>query len=278
MKILLLRSLSSRPWVPAYNDPPPPPPPPAPVDPPVDPPVEPPANPDDDKPTISKAQMNKIVQERLGREQKKAAEEKQKVIERLTQLERAKGLSDKERGDLATQIEDLKTSMLTKEQQAELTRKKLEGELTGKLKEVESRAEKNWRLYEGSTITREITDAAAKHDAFRASQVVKHLRDITQLVEDKDPETSQGLGTYTPRVKFPDTKDGKPITLDLTVEEAVRRMKDLPEEYGNLFKSGVAGGLGGSSGAGGAADDGTPPSDPVKYRAWREKQKKLGKL
>lgn len=271
MKILLVKTLS---WAPVYNDPPADPP----VDPPADPPVDPPVNPEDDKPTISKAQMNKIVQERLDRATKKAGEEKQKVIDRLSQLEKAKGLSDKERNDLSTQIEELKTSMLTKEQQGELTRKKLEGELTGKVKDAETRAEKNWRLYETSTIQREITDASVKHEAFRPSQIVKHLGELTQLVEDKDGETGQGLGKYTPRVKFPDTKDGKPITLDLTVDEAVKRMKDLPDEYGNLFKSGVAGGLGSSSGAGGGADDALPPSDPVKYRSWREKQKKLGKL
>lgn len=237
-------------------------------------------DPGDEKPTISKTQMNKIVEERLAKEKKKSEEEKKKVIDQLTVLQNAKGIGDKEKGDLQTQIDDLKNSLLTKEQLAAQEKKKLETELTKKVQDADARAKKNWELYEKSTIHREITDAAVQHKAYRPSQIVKHLTDMTNLTEDKDPETGVALGTYTPKVKFPDVKDGKPITLDLTVGEAVKRMKDLPDEYGNFFISDVTGGLGGSGGTGGtgAGADDTPPTDAEKYRKWREKQKKAGKL
>ena len=37
----------------------------------------------------------------------------------------------------------------------------------------------------------------------------------------------------------------------MTPEEAIKRMKQLPETYGNLFKSGVVGGIGAASATGG---------------------------
>ena len=168
--------------------------------------------------------------------------------------------------------------MLTKEQQSELAKKKLESELTSRIKEADAKAEKNWNLYQDATIKRSITDAAMSNEAFRPKQIVTVLEKLTHLVEDKD-EDGKGLGTYTPRVKFPDVKEGKPVTLDFTVDEAVRRMKDLPDEYGNLFKSGVSGGLGGNSGSGGSGNnDATAPTDPAKYRQWRDRQRKAGAL
>lgn len=255
---------------PVVTDPPPvvTDPPPVVTDPPVTPPV------DDDKPTISNKKMNAIV----AAEKRKFQEQQQQTIKQLETLQKAKGLSDKEKDGLASQIEDLKNSMLTKEQLAAKEREKLQNEHREKLTEQQQKAEKNWKLYEESTIKRSIVDAASTNDAYRASQIVEILEKKTQLVEDKDGD-GRGLGTFTPHVKFPDTKDNKPIILDLTVEEAVKRMKDMPDEFGNLFKSGVVGGLGGSGGTGGGgATDKEAPADPEKFRIWREKQKKLGKL
>lgn len=42
-------------------------------------------------------------------------------------------------------------------------------------------------------------------------------------------------------VDFPETspKTGKPVTVEKTPEEAVKRMKELPGTYGNLFVSGA---------------------------------------
>ncbi len=268
---MIIKFRLAKTWTPVYADDPPAPKPPEtpPPTPPADPPVE------DDKPTISQKKLNDI----LAIERKKHQDQQQKAIDQLEQAKKAKGLSDKEKTDLAAQIDDLKNSLLTKEQLAAQEKKKVQEELSGKVKAEQERADRNWKLYESSTIQREITDAAVEHEAFRPSQLIRHLKDQTSLVEDKDPESGQTLGTYSTRVKFPDVKDGKPITLDLTVKEAVKRMKDLPEEYGNLFKSGVSGGLGGSNGSGlGGGNDSEPPADPAKYRAWREKQKKSGKL
>jgi len=269
-----MKRLWKKPWLCVHADgdvtplpaPANPPPPPKTADPPV---VDP-----EDAPTISQKKLNAV----LAEEKRKFQETQKKQLEQLQELERSKGLSDKEREQLSKQIEDLKTSVMTKEQLAAKEKEKLQSELSAQIKAEKERADKAWQLYTESTIERAITDAAARNEAFRPSQVVTFLVGKTHLVEDKDG-SGNSTGTFTPRVKFPDVKDGKPIVLDLTVEEAVKRMKDLPDEYGNLFKSGVAGGLGGTSGVDGGSGAGQgPPEDPEAYRKWRENQRKMGKL
>jgi len=226
---------------------------------------------DEDKPTISQKKLNDL----LAAERKKGNEEKQKVIDQLEQLKKAKGLSDEERKQLQTQIEEHKNSMLTKEELAAKERKALESRHKSELEAATARGDKFWNLYQKSVFDTEITSAAVKHDAFRPNQIINVLGPLTSMVEDRD-DNGNPTGTYTPRVKFPTMKDGKRIELDLSVEAAVKHMKDTPDEWGNYFKSGVVSGLGGSSGSGssgGSGDSSKPPTDPAKYRAWREKNK-----
>jgi hypothetical protein len=70
-------------------------------------------------------------------------------------------------------------------------------------------------------------------------------------------------------------KEGKEIELNLTVNEAVKRMKQI-ERYGNLFEGDKKGGTGGSGSSGG----GTGKSDMAKLAAdtdqagYREARKK----
>jgi hypothetical protein len=102
---------------------------------------------------------------------------------------------------------------------------------------------KQWeRRYKDSTISRALKDAAISQGAFNADQVVALLRDMTSLVEITDKATGQHSGQFKTVVDFPETdpKTGKAITMRRTPEEAVRRMKELPEAYGNLFTSSTA--------------------------------------
>ena len=86
-------------------------------------------------------------------------------------------------------------------------------------------------------------------------------------------EDGKPTGDYEPRVAFPDKdKDNKPLTLDLTVAEAVKRMKEL-EKYGNLFEGGKKSGLGGtgSQTKGSNVDiSEVAKKDPAKYRELRK--------
>lgn len=226
----------------------------------------PPTPPAGDK-TFTQADVDRVVSERVNREKKVYQTEKEKLVGQLQELESAKGLSDEERTTLGSKIEELQSSMMTKEELAAKERKKLEEKATSDIKAAKDEVTKWQSLYTSSTIERAITDAAASAEAFRPGQIVALLKPTTRLVEED--------GQLVTKVKF-DTKDkdGKSIQLDLTVDQAIKQMKELPTEYGNLFKSGVTPGLGGAGSAGegaGEVDLMKLAKDPAKWIAWREK-------
>jgi len=129
--------------------------------------------------------------------------------------------------------------------------------------------------YETSTIERAIIDAAVINDGFSPSQFVRHLTPDTRLVEEVD-ENGAGKGTYVPRVKLPDVdKDGKAVVLDLSPGEAVKRMKEQVDLYGNMFKSNVNGGIGGTGPTGVTRTPKFDEMSPAAYADWRKKHKDL---
>ncbi|KKK45456.1 hypothetical protein LCGC14_3165440, partial [marine sediment metagenome] len=129
----------------------------------------------------------------------------------------------------------------------------------------------SWKkLFTNSTIERSITDAAASSNAFSPRQIVAILGRDTQLVEVLDSE-GKPTGSLEPKVRFSDKdKEGKPVTLELSPDEAVKRMREM-DEYLNLFRGDGAGGAGLRSQPGGKKPDlKNLAQDPV---AWRKARK-----
>ena len=100
------------------------------------------------------------------------------------------------------------------------------------------------QLFEESTISRAIADAAAKHEAYDVGQFVALLSPKTKIVE----EVSSGgekTGNLVPKVEIEQKNEaGEIVTLLKTPEGAIEGMKDDVERYGNLFRSNVTRGIG----------------------------------
>jgi hypothetical protein len=201
----------------------------------------------------------------LAEEKKKTRGQTENLIKELEVLKKSKGLSEQEKVTLSQKIDELNNQLLTKDQLLEKERSKLQREHT-EIIQKERDEKENWRnRYTESTIIRSIVDAASDAGAYNTEQIVALLKSNARLVEDTDSE-GNSIGTFTPRVKFRDTdKDGKPVTLDLSIEEAVKRMKDLPEKYGNLFKVNLNGGLGGNG-----STTGNKPLDPSRIKTMEQ--------
>lgn len=187
------------------------------------------------------------------------ADDKRKHQEKYTQLEQSyqellqnQTLSKEERDKLQARLEDVQKSLRTKEQQAEYERKQAEEKYTNQLKTAEERAGYWESLFKQETVARSLQDAAQAADAFNSNQIVGLLRPYTEL---KDVE-----GKLMPMVDFPDIdeKTGEEISTLRTPMEAVKRMRELPKLWGNLFKSNVVSGVG--AGQGNTAD-----SDNIDY-------------
>lgn len=224
---------------------------------------------DDDAPKFTQAQLNKI----LADEKRKHQKQVETQVRELENLKKAKGLTDKERETLATRIEELNNSVLTKEELSRKEQERLKNEHKLKLEEA-TRERDDWRnRYTHATITRTITDEAVAAEAYSPSQIVALLSGSTRLVEVLDADGNVVPGQHEVKIKMSDKdKEGKPTTLDLTVKEALKTMKERVEDFGNLFKSGVAGGLGDSKSrtAGREVDPST--MTPEQYRVYRKKR------
>lgn len=151
-------------------------------------------------------------------------------------------LTTKERAEIQDQLSTVQGQLRTEKAQSQMALKELEEAFSGKLTAAEKRANEAESRYRDSTIKRSLQDAAVKHDAYRPEQVVKLMADWTKLVDDKVV------------VDFPDDDPttGEPIMTTRTPEDAVKRMTEKPDVYGNLFRNNIVSGIGSNSATGGA--------------------------
>jgi hypothetical protein len=206
----------------------------------------------------------------------------QKNADLVTQL---KGLSEEAtmssqaKEDLELRIEELQTQHMSADEIAKREEGTLKKRHVKELEEVINQSQKWQGLYVSSTTQRALLDAAVEGEAIQAKQIVAMLGPNTHVVEAVDG-ANKGTGKFSAIVKFNDVDgDGNPITLDLSPTDTIKRMKELPALYGNLFKGTASGGLGGSGGTGGVGEVSAKLqdiiSDPVKYREWRKKNPDL---
>lgn len=217
--------------------------------------------------TFSQEEMNKI----LADDRRKHQGQTRQALEELESLKAKAELTAQEREDLETRISSMRSEIMTKEELAKKAKDKTDNAHKDEVTTV-TKDRDHWKgKYTESTIQRTITDAAVANDAHVPEQIVAILRPNTQLVEALDAE-GKPTGELIPKVKFSDTdKDGKPVTLDLTIPEAVKRMREI-EKYLNLFKGEGVGGIGSLSRPGGKdADLKTLAKDPKAYREARKK-------
>jgi len=201
--------------------------------------------------------IDRIVQERVAKVKATQQAEQQKTIDQLNQLKKTKEMTASERDKLQERIDTLEASYMTKEELAAKTKKEEDLRHETAINTLTQERDDWKKRYTQSTIERAILDAAAskvgENPAINPSQIVTILRGSTNLVE--ETVDGNGTGKYIPRVKFAGRdSEGKPMEMDLTVPEAIAEMKKMEPEYGNLWESGLTGGVGGNN---------TPGSGPV---------------
>lgn len=228
------------------------------------------------KQTFTQAEFSKALAEDRRKHKARVEEEKkqkQKIITDLENVKKSKGLTEKERDTLQQKIEELQNSLLTKEQLTAKEREKLENTHKQAVSSLTGERDSWKNRFTSAIINQAIIGEASVAEAFNPEDLIFLLSGSTRLVEETD-ESGNPLEKFVPKVKFNDQdKDGKPVTLDLTVAEAVKRMKDLPR-YAHLFKSTAAGGLGGNSGTGGKGGQPDPAKmTTAQFREWRKKNK-----
>ena len=205
----------------------------------------------------------------LAKERRDGQARTQKVLDEFNALKIKDNLTSDERTSLETRLEAIQGECVTKEQKAKLQIDKLTKTLSTTQAELTKRSDQWQSLYTNSTIDGSINSAASTNEAFDAQQIIAMLRPDTKLQEDIDSD-GKPTGGYTAKVSFRDVDpEGKPVTLSLTVDEAVKRMTELPR-YANLFRNKAVGGLGGSNSQTSAPNILNMLDDPKAYQAARK--------
>jgi len=221
---------------------------------------------------FSQDDVNRFLAEDKRKHQTALAQVEAKLTEALAD----RTMTEATRKALEENLTAIQGQLRTKEQQLAHEKKQMEEVHTSEVVELKKKVQVWEALYRDSTVERALQDAAVKGDAFNAEQIVVLLRPMTKLLEVVDERTGKTTGKYKPMVEMSDVdpKTGEPVQMVRTPEEAVKRMKELPDTFGNLFKSGVVSGIGAGTAAGGVPGGGrvdVRKLTPQQYRELREK-------
>jgi len=228
----------------------------------------------DDK-TVSQEIMNQKMSE-LRAESKKKEEA---LMKKFTDIQNRLNLSEKEKEEIAQSLEETRTAGMTQQQKLEheldKTKKKL-AEETGKLTDEAG----TWKQrFEDQQVTVQIQSAVSENKGIDSEHFQALMRmwgvKVKEMVDEDKP-----TGQYEVRVSFPDVdaKTKKPVTLDLTVGEAVKRMTEM-DKHKNLFRHSQSDGTGLFNDGQGPVDKGELPDfskmTAEEYGAWAEKNPAL---
>ena len=212
------------------------------------------------------------------------AEDRRRHTDKYSKLEQTyktmladKNLATEQRGKLESELQDLQKTFRTKAQQADYERKQVEEQLTVEMAGYKESAIKWEGMYKDSAIQRSLQDAAIGGEAFNPLQIVNLLRADTTMRPAMDAEGVEIPDEMIPMIDFRDKDDvtGENVTTLRSPQEAVQRMKEMPEQFGNLFRANVVSGIGAgaatggvTSGEGGRVD--VSKLTPEQYRRMRK--------
>lgn len=166
------------------------------------------------------------------------------LVKELEQVKKSGNMSTEQIDALNLQIESLKNQHLTEQEQAQRKTENMERDHKQALEMAQTLASTWETNYKTEKIERDLMDAAVLGKAFNARQVVGLLNNATEVVEEVNTEGVK-TGKYVTVVTVDGKdKEGKPVTLKVSPEDAVKRMREQPELYGNLFKSDTKSGTG----------------------------------
>lgn len=221
----------------------------------------------DDLPVTNQDQLNTV----LKREKEKFRAANDKLIKQLEAVQNDSRTSAETKAMLETQLEEMRRQNMSTEERARLEKEKLQKDHTQKL-EAATQEGQTWRgRHDNLQIGYDISTGAQQHEVIGSGVqfLEAYLRPRTKLVERLDSE-NRPTGKYDTKATLIIQKDGKPVEVEYNVGDAIKQMKDMPEDFGFLFKSSAAAGLG--------AGTGTPGKKPnvatMSPEAYMEARKK----
>lgn len=203
---------------------------------------------------------------------RKHQEAHQRTLDELNAIKARSNLTADEKAELERRIEETQATLRTKEELSKQATDKLIKKHESELSQV-TKDRDSWKSrFTTTQIKQNITTAASLNNpkAVNPAQILAILEPATRLVEATD-DSGKPTGDFISQVTFRDKdKDGKPLELKLSPEDAVKRMSEM-DEYLNLFDVDGKGGFGKNRAAAGKEIDvKTLAKDPEAYREARK--------
>lgn len=213
--------------------------------------------------TFTQDQVNSI----LKKEKESWRKSTEKQLDELKTLRETLNLTQQQKEQMDTQIKEYESQLLSKEELAKREQTRLQEAAKKQLDGVATERDQWKKLYSDSFIDGGLSKAAKDAKAFNPEQIVMILQGRTRLAAATD-ESGKATGQYKLEVAW--NENGTDIFVPPA--EAVKRMKEAPERFGNLFESDAKGGVGGVNNAGSGSKGVTPATlkDPASYRKQRE--------
>lgn len=217
------------------------------------------------------------VNQFIAAEKRKEQEKTKKLVEELNTLKQASGNSTQRVEELEGAIKTLEATYLTKEELAKRDLDKAQKEAKAAAEKLQSENEFWKNRFTGQLVSTALTQAAVANDAYAPEQILTLLGGQSKV--QKVIKDGKETGDFEVKIVFNDQdKDGNALTLELTPDAALKRMKELPKRFGNLFKGAVSGLGGDNNGPDGTTGNQSlsaiaKKNDPVAYREARKNNK-----
>lgn len=213
----------------------------------------------------------------LAKEKRRTREAQEQLLSQLEEEKKRAKSGSEEKTTLEKKIEELQKITMSAEERARQKEEKIKKTYDEQVSSLAQEKETWQRRHADVVISNSILQAASANKAVSPNQIMKMIRSDVKLVNKVDEE-GKPIDAFEARMDFEDLdKNNKPITLNLTVEEAVKRMRELPQ-YGNLFEGGKTGGIGDTNagGSGRGLDLAkVAQQDPAAYRKLRKEHPEL---
>ncbi len=219
----------------------------------------------DTPPVLPQEKVNKL----LAEERRKNQEKIRKLTAEMESFRKNASMTEAEKAELATRLDELNSTLLSKEEIAAKRLKEAKEKAATELETAKQKAQLWQGRFERSLIERTILDAAGPEAVFPA-QFIPVLAPHARVVEKTD-DAGHPTDEFEVKVKIKSTDSkGNEVVLDLPVNDAVQDLKKQPT-WQNLFKSAFTAGTGFTPGekGPGTAKDFTNMS-PEEYRKHRK--------
>lgn len=180
----------------------------------------------------------------LANEKRKFQTQNQELVKKLEKFQSENTTSAEQRAQLEQSLEQLRGTYTSEQDKAKQNAERLKAEYEDKLNKTTTAAQDWQNRYVTAEVDRSISDAAIAQKAIKPFQIAAVLKPLTKMEETLDAE-GKPTGNLAPVVTFPDVDSkGNQVILKLSVTDAVKRMKERPEDFGNLFEGDMNGGTG----------------------------------